>query len=122
MLDCVLLEKRRDDGLALTILRNREDGELIAELRLQPVERGHLLDAGDAPGRPEIDQHELVFEIGELFLRAVARRERERRRWQRRWQRGKLAEVLARGRSGGRLRHFLDAGGTQGQHQQRRTA
>ncbi len=39
-----------------------------AELLLQFVERRHLLLAGRAPGRPQVQQHGLVVPVGELAL------------------------------------------------------
>src|SRR5712692_7110987 len=50
----------------LLVDRERDDFEArAAEPGLQPVERRHLLAAGRAPGRPEIQHDELALEVGE---------------------------------------------------------
>ena len=36
------------------------------------IELGKLVDAGRAPGRPEVDEHDLSLEFGEIHLVAVA--------------------------------------------------
>ena len=92
MRDPGLGEEGLDDRGAAPVLRDREDGELVAEFCLQPVERRHLLDARHAPGRPEIDEDEPALEIGEMLFLAGAGRESEGGRWQLAVERDKLAQ------------------------------
>ena len=56
------------DGHHLEVVR--------AQLLLQPVERRHLLAAGQAPGRPQVEQHDLAAPVGEraLLARRVLRK------------------------------------------------
>ena len=44
-----------------------------AELGLQGVERRHLLAAGHAPGRPQVQQHGAAAPVGERFCGPAAR-------------------------------------------------
>lgn len=50
---------------------------VAAELRLEPVEGGHLRSAGSTPGRPQIEEDCATREIGERQRSAVRRSERK---------------------------------------------
>ncbi len=56
----------------LEVARVDVDGDDLevwsAELRLEPVEGGHLGLAGRAPRRPEIDEEQPALEVGEAGL------------------------------------------------------
>ena len=56
---------------------------LAAELGLERVERRHLLAAGHAPGRPDIEEHDLAAEIGQGFGLAVGVGEGKGRQFER---------------------------------------
>src|SRR6516165_3492907 len=58
-------EKRFDGLAAAAVLRYRNDGDLIAEARLHPLERWHLAQTRLAPGGPEIDEDGFTSELGE---------------------------------------------------------
>src|SRR5439155_25973966 len=85
-------DKRPDPLRPATVLGDRRDGKLVAELNLQAVERGHLLEAGLAPGRPQIDDDRLALEIGEAHGLAFGIGEGGLWRWLRRALRDKLSE------------------------------
>ena len=55
---------------------------LAAELGLERVERRHLLAAGQAPRRPDIEEDDLAAEIGQGFGLAVGVGEGERRQFE----------------------------------------
>src|SRR5439155_12844133 len=74
------------------VLGDRGDCELIAKLRLEAVERGHLLQTGLAPRRPQIDDDRLALEIGKAHRLALGIGEPGLWRWLRRALRDKLAE------------------------------
>ena len=48
------------DFLRIFIRDGEDDEALRFEVRVQPVEIGHLLTAGRAPGGPEVDQNHLA--------------------------------------------------------------
>src|SRR6266567_3974188 len=61
-----LLVEVPDDRDALTVDGERQDEKLgFVDRRLEPVERRHLLAAGDTPGRPDIEKDRPPAEIGE---------------------------------------------------------
>src|SRR5438270_318577 len=71
-LDAGLRVEPAGDRRALLIDRQRHHQEaLAAELRLQAVERRHLLAAGLAPRRPDIEQHQLAAKVGERMRPAI---------------------------------------------------
>ncbi len=50
----------------VVLVGDLEDDEPRGRIaRLQPLERGHLLDAGRAPGRPDVDQDDAAPEVGQ---------------------------------------------------------
>src|SRR6266851_2013030 len=60
---------------------DREDREGLArELVLQPLHRGHLFAAGNAPGGPEIEHHHLAAIVGELVFPSLQVAQSEGRR------------------------------------------
>ena len=52
-------------GVVVVVLADGEDDNLVAELLLQLHQRRHLLDAGRAPRRPEVEHHGLAAELAE---------------------------------------------------------
>src|SRR5438094_1836991 len=71
-LDAGLRVEPAGDRQALLIDRQRDHLEaLAAELRLQAIERRHLLAAGLAPRRPDIEQHQLAAKVGERARPAI---------------------------------------------------
>ncbi len=70
-----------DEALELRrvlVRRDREHGQAFGTERpVQPLERRHLRDAGRAPGRPEVDDHDLASQRGEIRLAARERRQAE---------------------------------------------
>ena len=68
-----LARKALDRRVRARILADRDHAELavVAMRRGEPVERRQFLDAGRAPGRPQIDQHRHALELGEADLAAV---------------------------------------------------
>lgn len=122
ILDPGTCQKRIDDVGAAPVLGDGEDGESMTELGLEPVERRHLLDAGHAPGRPQIDEHEVAAKIGELLGRAVAGRESERGRWQLLIERDKLAQSLGRSDADGFNGRLLVARRPEDEQRKRRPA
>src|SRR3546814_10585305 len=77
-----LVEEGFGDARPATVHADGDDGEVLStEIGLQVVERGHLLDAGRAPGRPEIHQDHLAAEPFQCERRPCAVREARVRRW-----------------------------------------
>ena len=85
------IDKRADPLGPAAVLGNRRDDQPAVEVRLQAVERGHLLEAGLAPGRPQIDDNGLALEIGQARRLPVGIGETGLWRWLRRRRRDKLA-------------------------------
>ncbi len=57
---------------AALVHRKRHDSEVFAAKQLlQFVQRGHFVDAGRAPGRPDIEQHDLALEIRQGHVLAL---------------------------------------------------
>ena len=102
LVEAQLGDKWLDHLTAAAVLGNRGDGELILT-PLQLFERGHLLEAGLAPGRPKVDQDQLALEIRESYPFALEVGEGNLGRWLRRRGRDKLAglECVLLGRAGG---------------------
>ena len=102
LVETELRDERLDDVLAAAVLGNRRHGELVLAAPLQLFEGRHFLEAGLAPGRPEVEQDQLALEIGESHPIAREILEREFGCWLRRRGRDKLAgfEVWL-GRKGG---------------------
>jgi hypothetical protein len=62
-----------DHPQSLAVDRQRHDLEVrAAELGLEPVERRHLTPAGRAPGRPDVEQHDLAPELRKAHGFALA--------------------------------------------------
>ena len=71
---------------------------LAAGLRLQAIERGHFGAAGNAPGRPEIEDERAAAKIGERQLAPVRAVEGDRDRGPRRPLDGERGDFALRER------------------------
>ena len=69
-LDRLALQERLDRGKRL--IRERDEHDVLVPVLLgQLVEMGDAGDAGCAPGRPELDDYHLTFQMGPLGRRPV---------------------------------------------------
>src|SRR6185437_11943089 len=75
------------------IFGDRHHGNCRTQRFLHSVERRHFLDAGPAPGRPQIEQDPMAAPIGKSRRLAVATVKGGGGRWQRRRDRDKLTGI-----------------------------
>src|SRR5581483_10491186 len=78
VLDWVLLQKRFDQWRAILIHRNTDEYNTFAlQLAIHSVEARDLLNAGNAPGRPEVQYDNLAGKRCRVEACAIKRRQRQ---------------------------------------------
>src|SRR5690606_32154464 len=71
-------EELPDDVRAAAVHREAEDGEaLVAVLLVDALEAGHLEAARRAPGRPEVDEHDLPAQVAQRDRASIQRLDAE---------------------------------------------
>ena len=89
--DIEFIEEGLVDLGALAVLRDADDGELVAaEPRREAIERGHLAAARRAPRGEEVEHHHTALERPGAMLGPVRIDEDELGRWPRRVREGKV--------------------------------
>src|SRR2546423_14750953 len=76
-------DERLDGLVAAAVFGYRKHRDPLAEPRLQPLERGHLAQAGLAPGGPQIDDDELSSQLREFngLAGGIGKRDFRCRKW-----------------------------------------
>ena len=74
-IDVEPFDRRQDSSLRLTRINAEHGKGLFAHLLCEPLDTRHLLETGQTPARPEVDQHHLARELVQTALPAFELRD-----------------------------------------------